>query len=215
MKLRFACDEDWDAMPGDDRRRRCARCDHDVHDLSAMTGDEAKALLDAAEGRKLCVRYAADDAGEVIHQPRATRPTDRLLAWAAVAAVPLLAVGIGASQGPSRGAAGTSLGASEGFGDLGGAPGSALAIDGRGADRLAGMQAAIDDALATVDQARSPTVALNPLPPVEPHPPLLPGPEPRPIRKLMGRIARPRLVMGQAPVRDMLMGDVDVGPHTR
>ncbi len=173
-----------------------------------MKLDEAKALLDAAGGRELCVRYAQDDAGEVIHQRRPTRPTDRVLAWAAVAAVPLLAVGLGASQGPQRSGAGTSLPTSASFGDLGSAG------DGQ-SDGLAGMQAAIDDALASVFEAQHTTPQTNPQP-TEPHPPLLPGPEPKPpIRKLMGRIAQPRLVMGQVPTEKVLMGDVAWDPHTR
>ncbi len=60
------CPKDFDAMDGDARRRHCAECDKDVHDLSAGTEQEAKAVLAAREpGSKLCIRYAKDVAGNV------------------------------------------------------------------------------------------------------------------------------------------------------
>ena len=37
LRLSFRCDESWDAMPGDDRKRHCARCATDVVDLSARS----------------------------------------------------------------------------------------------------------------------------------------------------------------------------------
>lgn len=59
------CSESFDAMTGDERRRHCAVCDKDVHDLSARTEDEAKALLRAAAGTRICVRYAATPKGTI------------------------------------------------------------------------------------------------------------------------------------------------------
>ena len=41
-------------MPGDNRVRHCATCDHDVHDLSAMRPEEAEALLHTGPR---CVRF--------------------------------------------------------------------------------------------------------------------------------------------------------------
>ena len=227
MKLRFRCDEDWDAMAGDAARRHCAKCDHDVHDLSELTEAEARALVDGADQERLCVRYAVDGAGEVVHRPEATRPTDRLLAWAAVAAVPMLAIGLGASQGPERSGAATSLGASAMF----------AGADGETQRR---MQAAIDEAVAAASGegdglASTGVVASNPgagssggiavatageapltyllgdvaepasVTPTDQHLPLHAGPEPgKPVRKLMGKIMRPepRFAMGVvAPTR--------------
>jgi hypothetical protein len=43
-------------MAGDDRVRDCAKCQQSVYNLSAMTRDEAEALIHARNGR-LCVRY--------------------------------------------------------------------------------------------------------------------------------------------------------------
>jgi hypothetical protein len=41
------CPAPWEEMTGDDRRRRCARCDCDVHDVSILTRAEAAALVAA------------------------------------------------------------------------------------------------------------------------------------------------------------------------
>ncbi len=145
MKLRFECDEDWDAMQGDDRRRR----------------------------------HALDAAGA----------TDRLLAWAAVAAVPMLAVGLGASEVPERSAAGHGQGPQASFGSPSGP---------------AGMRAAIDDALAVALEAKPGPVRIAAAE-VEPHPPLAAGPEPTvAVRRRMGKPVLHRKAMGE-PARPALM----------
>ncbi len=55
VRVETPCNENWNAMPGTDRVRHCARCDYDVHDLSAMLPEDAEALLANTSGR-LCVR---------------------------------------------------------------------------------------------------------------------------------------------------------------
>lgn len=50
------CTTRWDAMDGDDKARFCGQCEKHVYNLSAMTSDEAAALIRNTEGR-LCVRY--------------------------------------------------------------------------------------------------------------------------------------------------------------
>ncbi len=47
------CTADWDAMRGDDRRRFCEQCGKHVYNFSALTSDEAAALIRDTEGR-LC-----------------------------------------------------------------------------------------------------------------------------------------------------------------
>lgn len=49
-------------MRGDDRVRFCAHCQRHVHDLSAMTEDEATRLICDQAG-ELCVRYSRDAKG--------------------------------------------------------------------------------------------------------------------------------------------------------
>lgn len=52
-------------MSGDEKRRFCASCDKHVHDLSAGTEEEARTLLAANQGRRICVRFARDASGGV------------------------------------------------------------------------------------------------------------------------------------------------------
>lgn len=48
------CDEPWEAMAPRGCNRHCASCDKIIHDLAALTFDEAAALLDT--GTEVCVR---------------------------------------------------------------------------------------------------------------------------------------------------------------
>jgi hypothetical protein len=55
------CTEAWAAMPGDERRRYCSKCERHVYDLSG--GTEARAREIVARGA--CVRFRADASGAV------------------------------------------------------------------------------------------------------------------------------------------------------
>ena len=59
------CSARWEDMQGDDRARFCARCRKHVFDFSAMTHEEAEALIRAKEGR-LCGRYYRRRDGRVL-----------------------------------------------------------------------------------------------------------------------------------------------------
>lgn len=59
------CNAPFAAMTGDDRTRFCTECGKHVHDLSARSEDEARALLASARGTNICVRYAKDARGNV------------------------------------------------------------------------------------------------------------------------------------------------------
>jgi hypothetical protein len=63
LPIALPCAESFDAMRGDDQTRFCDSCGKDVHDLSARTEEEARALLTAARGTRICVRYARDASG--------------------------------------------------------------------------------------------------------------------------------------------------------
>ncbi|MBL8755328.1 MAG: hypothetical protein JNK15_18660 [Planctomycetes bacterium] len=82
------CSTDWNAMVGDERRRFCASCRLHVHDLSAMTTAEAEALLRAAGGGRLCVRFFRRADGRVLTRdcPVGLRARVRR-AWARAAAL--------------------------------------------------------------------------------------------------------------------------------
>lgn len=82
------CHESWDVMEGDAERRFCGVCQKHVHNLSAMTHDDATALLQATAGEHLCVRYTAEPDGalrfrDLVPQSRLTRGLRRA-AFAAV-----------------------------------------------------------------------------------------------------------------------------------
>jgi hypothetical protein len=64
IDVREPCPRDWDEMAGDERTRFCAGCGRHVHNLSAMTRDEAERVVCESAGR-LCVRYERLASGAV------------------------------------------------------------------------------------------------------------------------------------------------------
>ncbi len=65
LKIASPCHVAWDDMDGGDRVRHCAKCNKDVFDLSALTRDEAEALLRERAGN-LCVSNYQRADGTVI-----------------------------------------------------------------------------------------------------------------------------------------------------
>lgn len=96
ISIASPCSADWDAMQGDQKTRHCQQCRLSVHDLSAMTTDEAMALLRDAGSGRLCVRFHRRQDGTVLTQdcPVGLRRKLRA-AWARAAAM-LLAIWGGA-----------------------------------------------------------------------------------------------------------------------
>ena len=78
------CTEDWSAMTGDARRRRCATCATDVHDLSAMT--EAEAEAHRAREPRGCIRFTYRRDGSLVHLARSAAIGASLVAAPAMAA---------------------------------------------------------------------------------------------------------------------------------
>jgi hypothetical protein len=58
------CAEPFDAMPGDERKRFCHKCQKPVFNLSARTEAEAREVL--STGERACVRYAKTAAGAIL-----------------------------------------------------------------------------------------------------------------------------------------------------
>jgi len=56
LQVATPCTADWDGMAGDDRVRFCSQCHLHVYDLSALTAEQATALLREKE-RTPCVRF--------------------------------------------------------------------------------------------------------------------------------------------------------------
>lgn len=66
LSIASPCSADWNQMQGDERRRFCAQCKLHVHDLSAMSRDEANALLQAGKQGRVCVRFFRRADGRVL-----------------------------------------------------------------------------------------------------------------------------------------------------
>ena len=68
IRVATPCRADWNEMTGDDDRvRHCAHCDKDVFNLSAMTREQAEALIIARAG-DLCARYYQRSDGTILLQ---------------------------------------------------------------------------------------------------------------------------------------------------
>ena len=93
--IRTPCGADWDSMDPRGNARFCGSCEKLVHDLSAMTELEARALLGHST-EQLCVRYLYDVTGQIWFQPRplldakSLSKRNRVLASALAAAAPVL-----------------------------------------------------------------------------------------------------------------------------
>lgn len=67
------CPSEWDSMTGNRRKRFCQECNKQVYNLSAMTRDEAEALVARFEGR-LCARIERDAAGVILEDDLCAAP---------------------------------------------------------------------------------------------------------------------------------------------
>jgi len=65
IRVATPCSADWSKMTGDEQVRACADCNKRVYNVSAMTRDEAQALIVEKEG-KLCVRYYQRHDGTIL-----------------------------------------------------------------------------------------------------------------------------------------------------
>lgn len=83
LKVAQPCNARWDEMRGSAAVRLCATCETKVHNLSALTEREAKALLSAPPPR-LCVRYLSDRAGRVIFRKDGSHSPIRQIAASVV-----------------------------------------------------------------------------------------------------------------------------------
>ena len=64
INISTPCTADWDEMVGNDEVRFCRHCDLSVHNLSAMTRQEALRLTISSNG-KLCARYIRRPGGAI------------------------------------------------------------------------------------------------------------------------------------------------------
>jgi hypothetical protein len=66
IHIESPCGADWQSMKPGDRKRFCDACKKHVHDLSAMSKDEAREVLSSPPTEGLCVRYLYDAHGDVV-----------------------------------------------------------------------------------------------------------------------------------------------------
>lgn len=89
LTVAVPCTVPWETMTGDERIRYCRKCKLNVHDVSAMTRDEAVAFLFArVAGDNKCVKFHRRPDGRVLTADclEAVRAIRRR-AWLAAAAV--------------------------------------------------------------------------------------------------------------------------------
>lgn len=65
IKIAAPCKAEWKWMYGDDRVRFCGQCSQNVYNLSAMTREQAEALIVRNEGR-LCIRFYRRADGTIL-----------------------------------------------------------------------------------------------------------------------------------------------------
>ena len=67
VRVASPCNASWDLMVGTACVRYCTSCGHNVYNLSAMSREEAEALIVQKEGR-LCVRFFQREDGKLLTQ---------------------------------------------------------------------------------------------------------------------------------------------------
>jgi hypothetical protein len=71
ISIASPCEARWEDMLGDDKVRHCTLCALNVHNLSAMTREEAESLVHSKQqepSRRLCVRFYQRTDGTILTQ---------------------------------------------------------------------------------------------------------------------------------------------------
>lgn len=66
IRIASPCTERWESMCGDDRRRHCAKCNLDVHNISALSRDEAEGVLAKLSEGRVCARFFRRTDGTIL-----------------------------------------------------------------------------------------------------------------------------------------------------
>lgn len=106
IQIAKPCNQDWDTMTAEGRRRFCSACKKHVQDLSKMSAAEAREVLAAPPSEGLCVRYLYDEFGNVMFDMVDTSivPASRLVRAAKVVASTAVAAGFAATISGCMGA---------------------------------------------------------------------------------------------------------------
>lgn len=84
IRIPEPCNEDWGQMTPEQRGRFCGACQKKVHDLSAMSENDAKNVLES--GDDICISYLSDKTGAVQFQAERIVPVGRLFRRASATA---------------------------------------------------------------------------------------------------------------------------------
>ncbi|MBV1860545.1 MAG: hypothetical protein KUG77_19185 [Nannocystaceae bacterium] len=94
IRIPEPCNEDWGRMTPEQRGRFCGACQKKVHDLSAMSENDAKSILNSEAD--ICVSYLSDESGAVHFQPERIVPVGRLFRRASATAAAGLSLALAA-----------------------------------------------------------------------------------------------------------------------
>ena len=94
IRIPEPCHEDWGRMLPEERGWHCRLCSKHVHDLSAMTETQVRALM--RSGQDICVAYDVTNSGEIVFQPEPIVPIARLVRRPVGAAAAGLALALAA-----------------------------------------------------------------------------------------------------------------------
>lgn len=102
INIETPCGQDWQSMKPGDRKRFCGECKKHVHDLSSMTQNEAREVLQSRPTEGLCVRYLYDANGDVVFRgaPMPASFLSRAKRIAAAAALPMSLAACSGAQPP-------------------------------------------------------------------------------------------------------------------
>lgn len=65
IRIASPCTESWDRMQGDQQVRFCSRCEMSVFNLSEMSLDEIRHVVESKEGRT-CIRFYRRPDGKIL-----------------------------------------------------------------------------------------------------------------------------------------------------
>jgi hypothetical protein len=97
LRVASPCRESWEGMQGDDRVRHCGKCGKHVYNLSALSPQQAEALLRERAGA-LCVRFYRRADGTVMTSDCPSGSGRRRLRRLAVAATLTVSAAAGTSM---------------------------------------------------------------------------------------------------------------------
>ena len=101
LRIAKPCPASWDEMRGDDKKRFCTQCEHNVYNLSEMTRAEATDLIEQSESR-VCVRmYIRQDGILMTRDCGKPESAPKRRFWATALLTSLLSA-FGLGQHPTR-----------------------------------------------------------------------------------------------------------------